>query len=65
VSCGERSGRLGRGHQGGGRGGRSARDSARGGDVALDGQSEVGEVLGADDLAELALGFEHAGGGPA
>ncbi|MEA2495260.1 MAG: hypothetical protein QOJ29_3171 [Thermoleophilaceae bacterium] len=26
---------------------------------------ECGEVLVADDLAERALGFEHAGGGPA
>jgi len=36
-----------------------------GSDVALDGEGELGEVLDADDLAELALGFEHAGRGPA
>ena len=38
---------------------------ALGGDVALDGDRELGEVGEADDLAELLLGFEHAGGGPA
>jgi hypothetical protein len=32
---------------------------------ALDGQRELGEVSAADDATELALGFEHAGGGPA
>ena len=35
------------------------------GDVAFDGEGELGEVGVADDAAELAFGFEHAGGGPA
>src|SRR3954453_18626382 len=35
-----------------------------GGDVAFDGESELGELGVADDLAELALGFEHPGGRP-
>src|SRR3954452_6164689 len=35
------------------------------GDVAFDGDGELGEVAVTDDLAELRLGFEHAGGGPA
>jgi len=38
---------------------------AAGGEVVLDGQGEGGEVLVADDLSELAFGFEHPGGGPA
>src|SRR3954452_12716014 len=38
---------------------------ALGGDVALDGDGELGEVAVANDLAELLLGFEHAGGRPA
>jgi hypothetical protein len=33
-------------------------------DVAFDGNGELGDVGVADDAAELALGFEHAGGGP-
>src|SRR5215210_3374086 len=39
----------------------------RGGDegVTLDGDDELGEVAVADDPAELLLGDEHAGGGPA
>src|SRR3954467_11489452 len=36
-----------------------------GGDVSLDSDRELDEVAEADDLAELLLGFEHAGGGPA
>jgi hypothetical protein len=35
------------------------------GEVAFDGERELGEVGVADDAAELALGFEHPGGGPA
>jgi hypothetical protein len=35
------------------------------GDVCFDGERERGEVGVADDLAELALGFEHPGGRPA
>jgi len=35
------------------------------GEVALDGEGELGEVGVADDAAELAFGFEHSGGGPA
>src|SRR3954470_11772875 len=35
-----------------------------GGDVVLNGDGELGEVVEADDLAELLLSFEHAGGGP-
>jgi hypothetical protein len=38
--------------------------SRLGGEVAFDGDGELGEVGVADDLAELALGFEHPGGGP-
>ena len=33
--------------------------------VTLDGDDELGEVAVADDLAELLLGDEHAGGRPA
>src|SRR5436309_15848062 len=33
--------------------------------VAFDRDDEGGEVAIADDLPELLLGFEHAGGGPA
>ena len=35
------------------------------GEVALDAGGELCEVAVADDLAELQLGFEHPGGGPA
>jgi hypothetical protein len=38
---------------------------ALGGDLAFDGDGESGELLITDDLAELALGFEHPGRGPA
>ena len=38
---------------------------ALGGEVAFDGEGELGEVGVADDLAELGLGLEHPGGGPA
>src|SRR6266545_7579140 len=33
-------------------------------ELALGGESELGEVAVADDAAELPLGFEHAGGRP-
>src|SRR3954451_22888951 len=36
-----------------------------GGDIAFHGEGQLGEVSVADDLAELTLGFEHPGGGPA
>jgi len=54
VSGCERSGRLGRGGRSWcDRRGRGRR--AGGGEVVLDGDGERGEVLVADDLAELAL----------
>jgi hypothetical protein len=53
---GERSGLL---------GGRRGNGSTPRGAVAFDGVGELGEVGVADDLAELAFGFEHAGGRPA
>ena len=34
-------------------------------ELAFDREGELGEVAVADDLAELPLGFEHPGGGPA
>ena len=37
---------------------------ALGCNVALDGDGELGQVGVADDLAELGLGLEHAGGRP-
>ena len=34
-------------------------------ELSLGGEGELGEVAVADDPAELAFGFEHAGGRPA
>src|SRR3954469_17929685 len=46
-------------------GGRNRDRDALLSDVCFDGDGEARQVLVADDLAELALGFEHPGGGPA
>src|SRR5215208_2112656 len=61
--CGGDLGRRGRDGRVSGRGRRVG--GAFGGDVALDGDGELGEVWVTDDAPELVLGFEHAGGGPA
>lgn len=37
---------------------------SRSSEVALERDGELGEIAVADDPPELALGFEHTGGGP-